>query len=62
MWDNESIGQYVIDEQDRLERLQRRFEAEEQMECELPFVTVPNDYGKHGKELYFGGGQDERGN
>lgn len=52
MWDNESIGQYIINDTERLERLHRRFEAEENRECELPFVNVPNDYGQHENELY----------
>ena len=34
MWDNESIGQYIINEQDRLERLRERFKQEENKESE----------------------------
>ncbi len=34
MWDNESIGQYITSEQDRLERLIERFEREENKEDE----------------------------
>lgn len=32
MWDNESIGQYITSEQERLERLRDRFEREENKE------------------------------
>ncbi len=49
MWDNESIAQYIVNEQERLERLRDRFEREE---VELPFVDVTNDYGQHEDELY----------
>lgn len=50
----DNYSRFVIHESEpeRLERLHRRFEAEENMECELPFVTVPNDYGMHEDELY----------
>lgn len=34
MWDNESIGQYMINERERLERLKDRFEHEENEEYE----------------------------
>jgi hypothetical protein len=62
MWDNERISQYIVNDNDRLERYLERFQAEENREYEMPFVTVPNDYGKHEKSLYFGGYEDERGN
>jgi len=32
--DNESIGQYIINEQERMERLRKRFEHEENIELE----------------------------
>jgi hypothetical protein len=32
--DNESIGQYILNERDRLERLYERFESEENIESE----------------------------
>jgi hypothetical protein len=34
MWDNESIAQYIVNEQERLERLRERFEREENRESE----------------------------
>jgi hypothetical protein len=57
----DNYSQFVIHESEpeRLERLHKRFEAEENKEFELPFVTVPNDYGSH-QELY--GGNHERRN
>jgi len=61
IWDNESISQYIVNQDDRLKRLHKRFEAEENREYELPFVTVPEDYGQH-RECYYGGNNDERGN
>lgn len=49
-------------EQERVERLHKRFDAEENIEPEeLPFIEVPNDYGTH-KELYLGGTYGKRRN
>lgn len=41
-------------ESERLLRLDRRIQAdEERADTELPWVTVPDDYGKHDRKLYF---------
>lgn len=46
-------------ERSRRERLHKRREYEEDMN-ELPFVTVPDDYGTHEDFIYFGRRKDGR--
>jgi hypothetical protein len=41
-------------ERERQLRIHRKIQAdEERADRELPWVTVPDDYGKHNKNLYF---------
>ena len=41
-------------EREKLLRLDRRIQAdEERADTELSWVTVPDDYGKHDRKLYF---------
>lgn len=45
-------------EQERLKRLDRRRKNEDES-SDLPFVTVPDDYGTHDDFIYFGRNNDE---
>lgn len=41
-------------ERERRIRIDRRIQAdEERADTELPWVDVPNDYGKHDRKLYY---------
>lgn len=48
---NDAFATYSM-ETARRERLQQKNEAEGSADIELPWATVPNDYGTHDKKLY----------